>query len=158
MSTLIVTLGPPGCGKTYDVDAWMRVEPGRVRISRDGLRVAVGFGGNHDDNPRWMEDAITMAQRAAVREWLLDGLDVAIDDTCQSQPTMDNWMLIAKRCRARLVVWDYRAVPLTLCITRDRERGARGGRLVGEDAVRLVAERCAAVTIPAGADSLRLLA
>jgi hypothetical protein len=136
----------------------MRAQPGRVRISRDGLRIAVGFGGDHDDNPRWMEDAITLAQRAAVRSWLLDGLDVAIDDTCQSQPTMDGWALIAKRCRARLVVWDYRAVPLPLCISRARDRGASGGRLVGETAIRRVAERCAAVAIPDGADSLRLLA
>lgn len=148
---LIVTLGPPGCGKTTDVDRWMRAATNRVRISRDGLRVAVGYGGDHESNPRWMEDAITLAQHAAVRAWLRGRLDVAVDDTCQSQATMDAWVRIARRCGARLVVWDYRQVPLATCVERDRERGERGGRLVGEAAIGRVAARCAGVAVPAGA-------
>lgn len=147
---LIVTLGPPGCGKTTDVDRWMRTATNRMRISRDGLRIAVGYGGNHDSNPRWMEDAITHAQHAAVRAWLRDRLDVAVDDTCQSQATMDQWAFIARSHGARLVVWDYRAVPLSLCVERDRVRGARGGRLVGEAAIGRVAARCAKVVVPSG--------
>lgn len=83
MPDLIITIGAPGCGKTTAVDRWMREQPGRARLSRDGLRVAIGFGGDHDSNPRWMEDAITAAQHAAVRALLEDGLNVAVDDTCQ---------------------------------------------------------------------------
>jgi hypothetical protein len=40
---------------------------------------------------------------------------------------------------------------LSLCAARDRERGARGGRLVGEAAIGRISARCATVVIPQAA-------
>lgn len=148
---LIVTLGPPGCGKSTLVDRWRAVDPARrARLARDGLRVALGAGGDRDANPREVEQAVTVGQHAAIVAWLRAGLAVAADDT--SQGGLAVWLRVARRGGARLVVWDLRGVPVEECIRRDAARGAAGGRLVGEAAIRRVADRCARVVIPAGVE------
>lgn len=152
---LIITIGAPGCGKTTAVDRWRAEDPaGRVRLSRDGLRTAIGVGGDHDTNPGAVEDLITVGQHAAVAAWLELGVDVAVDDTCQSQATLDSWLALAADAGGDVVVWDYRGVSVDVCVVRDAARGAAGGRLVGEAAVRRVAQRCAAVQVPACVEHL----
>ena len=96
-----------------------------------------------------------MAQHASVDAWLRAGLDVVADEHCQSQDTMDAWRDLAQGTGARLAVWDYRWVPIEVCVDWDAQRGKAGGRLVGEDAIRRVAHRCAAVELPLRADVLR---
>ncbi|GGM89873.1 hypothetical protein GCM10007977_109930 [Dactylosporangium sucinum] len=103
-----------------------------------------------DTNPADVEQMVTLAQHAAVAAWLHAGLDVVVDDTCQAQSTMDAWVELAVATGADLHVWDFRDVPLEVCIARDAQRGQAGGRLVGESAIRRVAERCAAVKVPKG--------
>lgn len=152
MSTLIITLGPPGCGKSSAALGWFAADPIRRReISKDGLRVELGVGGNNDENPADVEQAVAKTQHARVSGWLADGHDVVVHDTCQHQATMDDWVRLAAQLGVRLVVWDYRGVPVDACIARDAARGAAGGRLVGGAAVGRVAGRCAAVAVPAGA-------
>lgn len=147
--TLHVTIGPPGCGKSALADRYRAADPTRrARLSRDGLREAIGCGGDRDSNPPKVEHIITLAQDAAVTAWLRAGLDAVVDETCQLQSVMDGWAALAEAAGAGLVVWDFRGVPLDLCIARDAERGRSGGRLVGEAAIRLVAERCAVVRVP----------
>jgi hypothetical protein len=151
MPTVIATIGQPGCGKTTAVNAWLAADPThRARLARDGLRAAIGYGGDHDSNSQEMEDNVTIGQWAAVAAWLRAGLDVAVDDTCQLSHTLGDWLRIAQDAGAQLVVWDFRGVPPEVCIARDRARGAAGGRLVGEPAIMAVAARCAEVVIPAG--------
>lgn len=152
MPKLIVTLGPPGSAKSTMVGQWRAADPNnRARLSRDGLRDVIGIGGNRDTtNTPYQERMVTLAQESSVEAWLAWGINVAVDDTCQDQETMNTWVSVAKVTGARLVVWDFRAVPPDLCVARDKTRGAAGGRFVGEDAIREVAARCAAVAVPAG--------
>jgi predicted kinase len=151
MPNLIITIGLPGSGKTTLVDAWVRQAPaGRARLARDGLRAALGHGDGFADNPPEVEAIITIAQHAAIRAWLAAGLDVAVDDTCQTQGVMDGWVALAAECGADLVVWDMRDVPVDVCVVRDAARGVAGGRMVGLGAICEIAARCAAVVIPTG--------
>lgn len=140
---LIVTIGPPGSRKT-SITAGL----GRRR-GRDLYREQLGIGGNADVNGADVEDRITAAQLRDVTADLEAGRDVVVDDTTQHQEHLDRWVTLAERLSVRLVVVDFRGVPLPRCIADDLARRAAGGRYVGEAAIRRVAERCAAVVIPA---------
>lgn len=154
---LIICVGPPGCGKTTAVNSWYAeyLSAGstwagahRARLSRDSLREACGIGGDHDSNPAEVEEHITLAQHAVVLAWLEAGLDVAVDDTCQVQSTMDVWSVFARRFHRRLVVWDFRQISLERCIRQNRWRK----RVVRNDAIARVAGRCDRVRVPDGAE------
>jgi predicted kinase len=150
---LVVTIGPPGCGKSTAAARRCAVNPTSwVRLPRDGLREATGISGDRDANGQTLEYLITVGQLGAIRAWLSAGVNVIADDTCQSQETLDGWVRLARRCGARLVVWDFRLVPPEVCVERDRARGAAGGRTVGAEVIDLVAARCAEVRIPAGVE------
>lgn len=154
---LIICVGPPGCGKTMAVNSWYAeyLSAGstwagapRARLSRDGLRVALGVDGDHDSNPAEVEEHITLAQHAAILAWLEAGLAVAVDDTCQVQSTMDVWSAFARRFQRRLVVWDFRQISLDRCVRQNRWRK----RVVRNDAIARVASRCDQVVVPDGAE------
>lgn len=98
-----------------------------------------------------MEQEVAGEQYKRVSDWLVDGHDVVVHDTCQHQATMDGWARLAAQLGVQLVVWDFRGVPVDACVARDAARGAAGGRLVGEAAIGRVAGRCAGVVVPAGA-------
>ena len=150
-SVLVVTLGPPGCGKTWDADKWAAEDPKRDHVSKDAMRVQLGVYGDQDSNSPEVEQRVRQRELLAVQLALAIDRSVVVADTCQEQAAMDQWERIARRYGARLVVWDYRDRPLALCIAQDGERAASGGRLVGEAAIRRVAARCARVRIPDGA-------
>lgn len=156
-SMLIICVGPPGSGKTTAVNSWYAeyLSAGstwagvpRARLSRDGLREALGVKGDHDSNPAEIEDHITLAQHAAVLAWLEAGLDVAVDDTCQVQSTMDVWSVFARQFHRRLAVWDFRQIPLERCVRQNRWRK----RVVRQDAISRVASRCSLVRLPDDAE------
>jgi len=148
MSILIVTIGPPGAGKTSEVEKWRVIHPGKhIYISLDGLRQATGIGGNRETNPAMILEALLLGQKQLVAIWLRLGLDVAVDGTCQTQEEFDNWTRLAESCGATMVVWDFRFVSLDSCVENDRRRAAIGGRWVGIEAIRRVADRCIKVDI-----------
>jgi predicted kinase len=150
-STLIVTLGPPGCGKTWDADKWVAEDPRRDHVSKDAMRVQLGVYGDRDSNSSEVEQRVWQRELLAVQLALAIGRSVIVADTCQEQAAMNQWEQTARRYGAHLVVWDYRDRPLALCIAQDGARAAAGGRLVGAAAIRRVAARCAQVRIPDGA-------
>lgn len=154
---LIICVGPPGCGKTTAVNSWYAeylsagstwIGAPRARLSRDGLRVALGVDGDYDHNPPEVEGHIKLAQHAAILAWLEAGLDVAVDDTCQVQSTMDVWSVFARRFHRSLVVWDFRQISLERCVRQNRWRR----RVVRNDAIARVAGRCDQVVVPDGAE------
>lgn len=157
---LIVTIGAPGSGKTTAVQNWYQeyLSAGRygwaynprVHISRDGLRTLLGVYGSQDDYPSDIETHVTMAEQASVARWLENEIDVAVDDTCQSEEVLYKWCEIAWNTYTYVVVWDFRNVPIDTCVSRDKARD----RVVGEKVIRKIAKRCASVIIPDRVESI----
>ncbi|TWH67971.1 putative kinase [Micromonospora olivasterospora] len=142
MPALVITRGLPGSGKTTYAEKWVAEDPQRrFRVNRDDLR-AMGHG--RRIGVRWQEDAVTTAQNAQVLALLRAGLSVIVDDTNLPDASVEQWRRLAKQAGANLVAVDLRDVPVKTCIARDAARGAGGGRLVGAEVIRRIAEegRC----------------
>lgn len=146
---LVVTYGPPGCGKSTLAQAWVEANPaGRARISRDDLRDMMHPV--QDYGAAWQENMITTVQLAAVEALLRDGaagigarVDVVVDDTnIVLDPALapDTYMRqvarLARRYGAGVELWDMSGVPLDTCLARNKARTV--GRVPAE-AVRAMA-------------------
>lgn len=137
MTTLYITRGLPGSGKTTLAQALVAEDPERrARVNRDDLRVMLHgqrFGAE------WQERQVTVVQNAQVAALLRAGQDVIVDDTNLPDDVVEDWWQLAAACGARMEVIDLRHVPVETCIARDEARGAAGGRLVGREAIEAVA-------------------
>ncbi|HEX6869842.1 MAG TPA: AAA family ATPase [Micromonosporaceae bacterium] len=127
MTTLTITRGLPGAGKT----TWARRQPRSVRVNRDELRRMLhggplGLG--------WAEVQVTVAQRAQVRALLEAGVNVICDDTNLRAKVVRELGELAQTCGANVVIQDFTDVPLEVCIARDATR--RGDDRVGEATIR----------------------
>jgi len=70
VSTLTITRGLPGSGKTHYAKRWVsEYAEGRSRLNRDDLRETM-HGGAHG-YPRELENAVTVAHHGAVKALLL---------------------------------------------------------------------------------------
>ncbi|MEU4224370.1 AAA family ATPase [Nonomuraea sp. NPDC026600] len=130
MSTLYITRGLPGCGKTYRASAWVAESPdSRARVNRDDLRGMV-----HDSLhiKGVTEPRIIAVRDAAISALLRKGVDVVSDDTNLPSRTVRDLAKLAKRAGADVEVWDLTDRPLETCITRDAIRE----RSVGEQVIR----------------------
>ncbi len=146
MSTLHITRGLPGSGKTTYAREWVAADPTRrARVNRDDIRTML-----HGDRlgTRWQEDQVTVVQDAAVEALLRAEMDVICDDTNLGKADMIRWQRLATNAGATLAVIDLRHVPQDVCIARDAARGAAGGRLVGAEVIRAMAARSGRVLIP----------
>lgn len=136
MSTLIITIGLPGSGKTTWAKAWVAENPARrARVNRDDLR-AMLHGGRL--GAAWQEKQVTLAQHAAVRALLAQGYEVVVDDTNLVAQHRQQLEAIAASCGAEMVVKRFDDVPVEICIARDARR--RGRQRVGEAVIRRMAE------------------
>lgn len=139
MPTLEILVGLSGSGKsTYAERADAAV------VSRDSLRVAL-FGSDHQDyyehpDVRAREDAVTVAEHAAIAGALSAGLDVVHDATNLTPRFTQKVAEIgfANNARVKTRLFD---VPLETALERNRKRGLMGGRLVPEHVIRKQHER-----------------
>lgn len=131
MTTLTITQGLPGCGKT----TWARTQPG-VRMGRDGLRATMRAPWPHGDASAELQ--CTIAQHAAIRALLTAGHDVIADDTNLDDRVVDELSALAADCGARVIVHDMRHVDVGLCIARDA--GRPDAERVGKDRIRQMAK------------------
>jgi predicted kinase len=134
MTRLVITRGLPGSGKTTFARTWVARDPyTRARCNRDDLRDNL-FGARTG----WPEheDAVTLAQHAAVRALLRAGYNVVCDDTNLNEAYIAALRRIAAKLDATVSIYDLTDVPIEVCIERDRARGAAGGRTVGEAVIR----------------------
>jgi predicted kinase len=132
MTTLTITRGLPGSGKT----TWARQQPGAVRVNRDDLRRMlhggpIGLG--------WAEKQVTVAQRAQIDALLREGVNVICDDTNLRGRVVRELAEVAYGAGAAVVIRDFTDVPLDTCIARDALR--TGDSHVGEDAIRGMHQR-----------------
>ncbi len=110
MSTLHVTRGLPGAGKSTWAKAWVAEDPiNRARVNRDDLR-AMMFGATVGLT-HTQEGHITAASHGLVRTHLRRGVDVVVDDTNLRERYVKNWQEIAATCSAGLVFKDFDVTP-----------------------------------------------
>lgn len=130
MTTLHVTRGLPGSGKSHWAGAWTAEDPeNRVRVNRDDLRTML-------DDGRFIrgvtEQRVIAARDASILALLSKGVDVVCDDTNLKQRVMRDLAALAKKAGAELEVHHFTDVPLEVCIERDAARD----RVVGEQVIR----------------------
>lgn len=132
VSTLVITRGLPGSGKTTYAKTWVSENAHhRSRLNRDDFREMLHGGPQGYDRP--LEQAVTWAQQGAARALLAAGRDVICDDMNLQNRQVKEWMKLAAEVGAGFEVVDLTNVPLNTCIERDLERHLAGGRYVGAD-------------------------
>lgn len=149
MSTVTLTRGIPGSGKTTWAKAWAAENPeSRVRVNRDDLRYEM-FGTYW--GPEIDEDQVSMASDLLVERAIAEGKDVTLDNTHVKPGVIEEMVKFAGRLGAQVEVIDF-PVDVEEAIRRDRARIAAGERGVGFDpAIRSMDEMFAnRVTPPLG--------
>lgn len=130
--TLIITRGLPASGKSTAAIAWVQADRDwRWRANRDDLRT-MGSGG-YLGTPA-QEAIVSGFQHNGVRTALAHGTSVIVDDTNLPDSSVRLFEKIAEEMDADFEVWDFRLVPLQVCIDRDTRRDQYDR--VGEDVIR----------------------
>lgn len=137
MPELVITRGLPASGKTTWARGWAS-QPERVRLSRDDLRETLfavqGVGTSQQ------EATISDLLHAQTRGYLNNGISVVIDATNLRLRHAREYATIAHETGANFRVEEF-DTPADQCIERDQHRHDKGGRLVGEQVIRDMAER-----------------
>lgn len=135
MTTMYLSKGLPGAGKTSACRKFIDNNPMVVRVSRDDLRFMLYeeyWGGKID------EDTVTLAQYAIMDAALSAGRDVYCDDMNLSEIALEHLMACARRHPDTHIIWhDHTDVSLATCIERDAARE----RHVGAPVIRGLWER-----------------
>ena len=135
MTTLTITRGLPGAGKT----TWARqhaAESGALRINRDDMRMMM-FGRKVGLDHK-AESTITNACHALARVHLEAGRDVVADDTNLRPAYVRQWRKLASQCGAGFRVVE---LPMSLDEVIQRNLDRPGGDRVPEDVLRDMAAR-----------------
>lgn len=132
MTTLTITRGLPGSGKSTYADAWVAEDPvNRAQVNRDHLRQMMHNGvwiGGHSGTER----VVVTARDAAIKAMLRAGVDVVCSDTNLPQRVARDLRRVAAQAGAEFAVHDLTNVPLDTCLERDADRA----NPVGEDVIR----------------------
>lgn len=139
MPVMVLTRGLPASGKTTIARAWVAEAPAtRARLNRDDLRRSLFDG--EGVLPAAQERVVSKVQEKAAAVLLDEGISVVVDDLNLRAEYVASWRRIALAHGAELCVLEV-DTPVDECVARDRDRGARGGRLVGEHVIRSLARR-----------------
>lgn len=134
-----LTRGLPGSGRSSLARLWVQQDPEhRVRINRDDLRAELFAAAGQLTEEQ--EKVVTLTQRARTAAALEQGRSVVCDDTLLNPAHLVAWEEFLAPFGVPVVVVDV-PTPVDECIRRDRERGAAGGRRVGEAVIRMLADR-----------------
>lgn len=136
MTSLHITRGLPGSGKTTFAKAWVDESPTtRTRVNRDDLRDML-FGSRVGLTFE-QEQHVTSASHALVRAHLRRGLDVITDDTNLRPRHVREWRKIAAQHDATFEVHEMDPSP-EASVGRDLDREHR----VGADVIYRLAQTC----------------
>ena len=125
MTTLHITRGLPGSGKTTFAKSWVAESPTtRTRVNRDDLRDML-FGARTGLTFE-QEQHVTSASHALVRAHLRRGLDVITDDTNLRPRYVREWRKIAAQHDAGFEVHEMPGT-VDLAIEQDGDREHRVG-------------------------------
>lgn len=138
MTTLLLTRGVPGSGKSTFAEAWVAEAPQwRTRVNRDDMRFSM-YGEYVLDRMR--EDTVTIAQRAQVVALLTAGISVVVDDTNLRAQSVRDWQKVAADADAEVEFRDFE-ITLDEALRRNQHRSDNGGRFVPEAVIRSFFER-----------------
>jgi len=139
MSTLWITRGLPGSGKTTWAREQLEKRPRGeiVRLNRDELR-RMALDEAYAEPTQQAERWITAIRNAALGELLRSGCDVICDDTNLSWQYVNALVEAATLHGAQVRIKDFTDVPLDECIRRDEARPGR--ERVGEVVIRRMHE------------------
>ncbi|GAA0493863.1 hypothetical protein Ade02nite_21030 [Paractinoplanes deccanensis] len=143
MSTLHLTIGLPGAGKTTYARRWVAENPAtRSRCNRDDLGKLMHGKRFYGDETLYgpTEDAITEAQHAMVLELLSSGRDVIVDDTNLDVERRQRLVDAAVAIGAKVEIVDMCSVPLETVLERNARRDSSTG-FVPEQVIRDMWER-----------------
>lgn len=139
---LVAYRGLPGSGKTTQARARLaglrRAGVPAARVSRDDVRARSGIP---QAGTRAQEAAVTAMHHAAVTG-LFEARRLAVvlvDSTHLDEDHLADTAALAERCGADLEVVDLRAVPVLVCVARDRTRPP--GQRVGRSTITALADR-----------------
>ncbi|GGX46539.1 AAA family ATPase [Streptomyces noursei] len=136
MPVVHVMTGLPASGKTTAARKLQAESQGRMRrVNLDDLRAMLDIPAP-ERRSYAHEQTVLAIQDAAVRAAVDDGFDVVVDNT-HLTPHIPKRLKAAVAGQAAFVVHDFTAVPVEECIRRDAERE----RVVGEDIIRLLADK-----------------
>jgi predicted kinase len=135
VTKLIITRGLPGSGKTTWAREYLASQPrGSVmRLNRDDLR-RMGIDAGYGKPERAVEQRISVARDAALRDLLRSGCDVIVDDTNLRSKYVRDMMIVAQAAGADVQIMNFTYVSLEECIRRDSCR--EWPECVGEEVIR----------------------
>lgn len=138
--TLTLCRGLPGSGKTSWALRQVQAHPDTVaRVNRDEIRFMM-FGKYVLDVKQ--ESLITTIQHEMIKASFLAKKNVIVDDTNLNLRTVEAFyqLLVQFDGGVQLRFQDF-AVGIDVCIQRDKERGERGERSVGEQVIRAMSKK-----------------
>lgn len=129
MSSIKVTRGVPGSGKSTWAHAWVAEDPEhRTRVNRDDIRAMIGVKGGVGTNEQ--ERMVSALEEQAVKAMLSKGYDVVVDATHLSARFAKRWFQFSDDVE----FVDF-GVDLGTAIQRDEFRQSAGGRGVGASVI-----------------------
>lgn len=138
MPELVITRGLPASGKTTWANGLVGSRLEWVRLSRDDMRWLLfnveGVGTSQQ------EMAITDIIHTHCRVYLKNGINVVVDATNLRLRHAREYATIALEAGAEFEVKDF-DTDVETCVKRDLARARAGGRYVGEQVIRDMAER-----------------
>ena len=139
-SSIRITRGLPGSGKSTFAKQWVGVNPeNRVRVNRDAIRwtqgIRTGIGSPAEEN------LVGVIEKAMVLGAIKAKKHVIIDATHLNPDYIRAWFKLAKANGVRDVeIIDF-DVPVETAVLRDLARRDEGGRYVGAAIIEKMAER-----------------
>lgn len=135
MAELLILRGAMASGKTTFSNEWVAADSEhRARVNRDDIRSMVGITGGIGSNEQ--EQLVSKIEKASVITYLDAGVSVVLDATNMHARNNKAWMQLALEHGA---TYDFKTfnVDERTAIARDKVRGAMGGRMVGEDVIKV---------------------
>ena len=133
MSSLTLTIGLPGSGKTTWAKKIRQEHPNTVLVSRDALREE--FFGEFTNHSQEQESLITSVAEKAVDKALSEGRHVIVHDMNLKKAYRKRWATYAVKYDVPLRYIDMTHVPVEHCITRVQTRYDLGGRWVDPEVI-----------------------
>lgn len=153
MSEMILTVGLPGCGKTYWATNYAQTNPGVVIVERDCIRhmmYGVYYGHPIDENE------VTRVQTGLINSVFKRDGTVVVSDTNLNRSNVKSLVQLAQRWGAT-ITFKYFDIDPMICISNDARRQILGQHHVGKDVILEKAKRyCKGNMVPRYEDLVQL--